>query len=72
MKSLYKYPQDAYPYENIVEENRSRTLDLPEYELEDTGKHFCCCSKFLSHILIFLFKMLEVLKSFVVYCDESS
>ena len=37
MKSLYKYPQNAYPYENIVSENRTRNLYLPEYELEDTG-----------------------------------
>lgn len=37
MKYLYKYPQNAYPYTNLVEENRRRTrLDF-EYELLDTG-----------------------------------
>src|ERR1700712_5265939 len=37
LKYLYKYPQAAFPYANLVEENRRRgTLD-PEYELLDTG-----------------------------------
>ena len=38
MKALYKYPQNAYPYENIVLENRHRDLDTPEYEVDDSGK----------------------------------
>ena len=37
MKMLYKYPQTAYPYENLVEKNRERTRLEPEYELIDTG-----------------------------------
>jgi hypothetical protein len=37
MKSLYKYPQAAYPYSQLVEENRRRTRTDPEYELIDTG-----------------------------------
>ena len=37
MKALYKYPQAEYPYGNLVEENRRRGIDQPEYELEDTG-----------------------------------
>jgi len=37
MKMLYKYPQQAYPYERIVTENRHRSRDQPEYELLDTG-----------------------------------
>ncbi len=37
MKMLYKYPQRAYPYANLVEENRRRTRNDPEYELLDTG-----------------------------------
>jgi hypothetical protein len=37
MKYLFKYPQAAYPYEDIVLTNRRRSrLDL-EYELIDTG-----------------------------------
>jgi hypothetical protein len=37
MKYLYKYPQSAFPYEDLVETNRRRgRLDL-EYELLDTG-----------------------------------
>jgi hypothetical protein len=37
MKYLYKYPQAAFPYEDLVRTNRSRTrLDF-EYELIDTG-----------------------------------
>jgi hypothetical protein len=37
MKFLYKYPQAAFPYANLVEENRRRTRTQPEYELLDTG-----------------------------------
>jgi hypothetical protein len=37
MKTLYKYPQAAYPYENLVATNRSRTRNDFEYELLDTG-----------------------------------
>jgi hypothetical protein len=37
MRALYKYPQLAYPYRLLVEENRRRTRDEPEYELLDTG-----------------------------------
>jgi hypothetical protein len=37
MKYLYKYPQSAYPYSDIVTTNRSRNRLEPEYELLDTG-----------------------------------
>ena len=37
MKYLYKYPQVAYPYDNLVEINRKRSRNQPEYELLDTG-----------------------------------
>jgi hypothetical protein len=37
MKALYKYPQRAFPYANLVEENRRRGRSQPEYELIDTG-----------------------------------
>ena len=37
MKFLYKYPQRAYPYSDLVDENRRRTRLDPEYELLDTG-----------------------------------
>lgn len=37
MKHLYKYPQAAFPYADLVETNRRRSKDEPEYELEDTG-----------------------------------
>ena len=37
MKYLYKYPQAAYPYEDIVGTNRRRSRNEPEYELLDTG-----------------------------------
>jgi hypothetical protein len=37
MKYLYKYPQAAYPYSNLIETNKHRNrLDM-EYELLDTG-----------------------------------
>ena len=33
----YKYPLEAFPYGNLVQENRRRSKSSPEYELEDTG-----------------------------------
>ncbi len=36
MKALYKYPQRAYPYTDLVETNRNRGREEPEYELIDT------------------------------------
>jgi hypothetical protein len=35
MKMLYKYPQVAFPYAQLVEENRRRDRQSPEYELVD-------------------------------------
>jgi hypothetical protein len=37
MKYLYKYPQAAYPYADLVETNRRCTRNDMEYELLDTG-----------------------------------
>ncbi|WP_243312948.1 MGH1-like glycoside hydrolase domain-containing protein [Fundidesulfovibrio agrisoli] len=37
MKYLYKYPQQAFPYEDLVRTNAGRTRLEPEYELLDTG-----------------------------------
>ncbi|MBI4278025.1 MAG: glucosidase, partial [Armatimonadetes bacterium] len=37
MKALYKYPQRAFPYADLVAENRRRGRHEPEYELIDTG-----------------------------------
>ena len=41
MKYLYKYPQSAYPYQDLVEENQRRGYEDPEYELLDTGVFEC-------------------------------
>ncbi|WP_194774348.1 MGH1-like glycoside hydrolase domain-containing protein [Pararhodonellum marinum] len=37
MKMLYKYPQTAFPYKELVRENARRGKNDPEYELIDTG-----------------------------------
>jgi hypothetical protein len=37
MKYLYKYPQAAYPYVDLVETNHRRSKNDMEYELLDTG-----------------------------------
>jgi len=37
MKMLYKYPQQEYPYAWLLEENKRRTRNDPEFELIDTG-----------------------------------
>ena len=36
-KVLYKYPQRAFPYQELITENQRRSRVDPEYELEDTG-----------------------------------
>jgi hypothetical protein len=36
MKYLYKYPQDEFPYLNLIQSNRGRSKTDPEYELLDT------------------------------------
>ena len=37
MKYLYKYPQAAFPYASLVEENRRRGRGEPEFDLIDTS-----------------------------------
>ena len=36
MKFLYKYPHRAFPYSQLVAENRRRSKQDPEFELLDT------------------------------------
>jgi hypothetical protein len=36
-KWRYHYPQQAYPYQKLVQENQKRSKQEPEYELLDTG-----------------------------------
>ncbi|MEM6432050.1 MAG: glucosidase, partial [Deinococcota bacterium] len=37
MRMLYKYPQQAFPYQQLIDENARRGYDDFEYELLDTG-----------------------------------
>jgi len=37
MEYLYKYPQQEFPYNKIIEENKNRNRQQPEYEILDTG-----------------------------------
>jgi len=37
MRMLYCYPQQAFPYQQLLDANRERGLDQPEYEIGDTG-----------------------------------
>jgi hypothetical protein len=37
LRGLYKYPQRAFPYADLVQTNRARGRQAPEYELIDTG-----------------------------------
>jgi hypothetical protein len=37
LKAVYKYPHAEFPYEKLLEENRKRNRNDPEYELVDTG-----------------------------------
>ena len=38
LKGLYKYPQQPFPYAQLVDENRRRGKDDPEFELVDTRR----------------------------------
>src|SRR3954453_14796334 len=42
-KYLYKYPQRAFPYDDLVRVNRARTRQELEYELIETGIFDDCC-----------------------------
>jgi hypothetical protein len=37
MRALYKYPQAEFPYARLIDENRQRGLQAPEFELMDAG-----------------------------------
>lgn len=37
MRMVYRYPQRAFPYDQLVAENAKRNRQQPEYELADTG-----------------------------------
>ena len=37
MKYLYKYPQGQYPYLDLIDKNKNRGKNDPEYEILDTG-----------------------------------
>lgn len=37
MRYLYKYPQQKFPYKDLIDENRKRSKHDPEYEILDTG-----------------------------------
>ena len=37
MKFLYRYPHNAFPYEQLIEENKRRSTEQREFELIDTG-----------------------------------
>ena len=37
LRGMYRYPQAAFPYADLVAENGRRGRDQPEYELADTG-----------------------------------
>ncbi|MGC4035155.1 MAG: glucosidase [Chitinophagaceae bacterium] len=37
MRMLYKYPQNEFPYQRLLDENKRRTRNDPEFEIIDTG-----------------------------------
>jgi len=37
MRGLYRYPQEAFPYTQLIAENARRGRDEPEFEILDTG-----------------------------------
>jgi Glycosyl hydrolase family 63 C-terminal domain len=51
MKMLYKYPQTAFPYAALVEENRRRGKDGGEYELYDALKHVFAQNRYFDVVI---------------------
>jgi len=54
MKYLYKYPQAAFPYNQLVEGNKNCDRNSPELELIDTGvfddnRYFDVCVEYAKH-----------------------
>jgi hypothetical protein len=54
MRGLYKYPQRAFPYEQLIEENRRRGPADPEFEITDTdafddGRYFDVFAEYAKH-----------------------
>lgn len=37
MRALYRYPKNEFPYAKLVDENRNKTRNASEYEIDDTG-----------------------------------
>lgn len=37
MKALYRYPQNEFPYDELLQRNLERNQQDPEFELTDTG-----------------------------------
>lgn len=37
MQMLYKYPQEAFPYQQLIDGNATRSKNEPEFEILDTG-----------------------------------
>ena len=37
MKMVYKYPIEAFPYDEIIQKNTERSKSEPEFEIVDTG-----------------------------------
>ncbi|MCW5768820.1 MAG: glucosidase [Phycisphaeraceae bacterium] len=35
--AVYKYPQAEYPYQRLIDENRARSREEPEFNIEDSG-----------------------------------
>ena len=58
MRMLYKYPQAAFPYADLVAENARRGLNDTEYEILDTGvfednRYFDVTVEYAKHCLLY-------------------
>lgn len=60
MKALYRYPQNEFPYEELLQRNLERNQQDPEFELTDTGctliRVYIFFLKFTSEELVIIMK----------------
>lgn len=72
MKALYRYPQNEFPYEELLQRNLERNQQDPEFELTDTGctliRVYIFFLKFTSEELVIIMKWIPLFNLWFYFC----